>query len=78
MCAKGNPYTATMKQDADWRIGWIKDGFPVWPLTEKVAEKPFFRPELSFPRKRESSLLNTFWTPAFAGVTTQWSFSGSR
>ena len=25
---------------------------------------------LSFPRKRESSKINKFWTPAFAGVTT--------
>jgi hypothetical protein len=24
---------------------------------------------LSFPQKRESSLLKNFWTPAFAGVT---------
>jgi hypothetical protein len=29
-----NSYTAAMKQDADWRMGWIKDGFPVWPPTE--------------------------------------------
>jgi len=27
-----NSYTAAMKQDADWRMGWVEEGFPVWPL----------------------------------------------
>ena len=35
-------------------------------MVSQKAGKRFF---LSFPRKRESSLSNVFWTPAFAGVT---------
>jgi hypothetical protein len=33
--------------------------------SEKVKNRSF----MSFPRRRESSLFERFWTPAFAGVT---------
>jgi hypothetical protein len=55
-CApKANPYTVTMKQDADWRIGWIKDRFPVWPLIllrreeSKIVDWHFSIPSLEEP-----------------------------
>jgi hypothetical protein len=34
-----NPYSGAVKQDADWRMGWIKDGFPVWPLILQRKEE---------------------------------------
>ena len=34
-----------------------------------VSQKVGKHPLSSFPRKRESSKINQFWTPAFAGVT---------
>jgi len=47
------------------------------PFFYRDAEKVFSRPVRSFPRKRESGLLNAFWTPAFAGVAAFWNFSAS-
>jgi len=37
---------------------------------QKVKKRAF----LSFRRKPESGYFNMFWTPAFAGVTTQKTF----
>jgi hypothetical protein len=39
-----------------------QDGY--WPKMETRLKFA-----MSFPRKRESSILEVFWTPAFAGVT---------
>jgi hypothetical protein len=44
-------------------------------LTAFREVKTFF---LSFPRRRESSLSEVFWTPASAGVTTGWSFCEAK
>ena len=43
----------------------------------QVAEKVLYGLMLSFLRKQESSLFRVFWTPAFAGVTANGSFSAS-
>jgi len=44
----------------------------------QVAEKVSFDLRSSFLRKQESSLSKTSWTPVFAGVTENRSFSASR
>jgi hypothetical protein len=43
----------------------------------QAAKKAFSQHVLSFPSKRESSLFNAFWTPAFSGVTDLGGFSAS-
>jgi len=40
-------------------------------MNSKKVKKRLF---LSFPRRRESSYFNEFWTPAFAGVTRFWTY----
>jgi hypothetical protein len=57
--ANGKSLCRGNKQDADWRIGWIKDGFPVWPLILQRREEseiaylhspiPFCRRRYAFP-----------------------------
>jgi len=39
-------------------------------VSKKIGKRPF----LSFPRRRESSLSEVFWTPAFSGVETWGTF----
>ncbi len=42
-----------------------------------MVGKIVFGLRLSFLRKQEFSFFNGFWTPAFAGVTAQESFSAT-